>query len=133
MDPATLERLKELAWRKSSTEFNNYLNVETIYVPLNSRNCFTGPQCQELLNDSISSFKKINDLLGWMPGKGGNWFADFVSALNETKNGTGHAEIIKALQKNLYEAAKENDPEISQDTVDSEVAGKSGNYNFFSY
>ena len=121
MDAEMMRSLRERAWRKSSVEFTNYLDVGQIYAPLNSRNCLTVPQGAKLRNDVIGSATKINDLMAWMPAKGGKWFEDFVGALNETKTGTGHATIIEALQKNLYEAAKEL--EISQEVVDSEVSG----------
>ena len=121
-----MDGVKEQAWRKSSTVFNNFLDVQEIYAPLNDRNYLTRSQGEKLRNKLIDNDTKINDLLAWMPTKGGTWFADFVGALNETKNGTGHAQIIEALQKNLYLAAAEND--ISQQTVDGEVAGTTISY-----
>ena len=117
-----MQSVRDRAWRKSSPEFNAHLDVKEIYVPLNSRGYLTTAQGEELRNNVIDSSTKINDLMAWMPTKGGNWFAGFVAALNETKSGTGHATIIKALQKNLYEAAKES--KISQEVVYGEVSGK---------
>lgn len=115
--------IKERAWFKTSVEFKEYLDINEIYASLVARGYLTGPQKKQLLSNYVDSYTKIKNLMEWMPSKGGDWFAGFVGALNDTKSGTGHLSIINDLRDNLYEAAKESN--ISHETIEGEVTGKS--------
>ena len=115
-----MDRIKEQAWIKTSKEFRNYLDVKEMYVHLRSH--LTKPQSDSLRNVYKENDEKINELMDWMPAKGGRWFANFVNILKETKDGTGHLMIIKALKDNLYKESNEQN-EISQEAVEAEITG----------
>ena len=116
-----MDNVKKIAWCKSNVVINECLNVKEVFVHLNCRGCLTHHEVEELQIESKTDSHKKKNLLMWMPTKGRKWLAHFVGALKETTNGTGHAQIIEALQKNLYEAAREEG--ISQRIVDAEAAG----------
>ena len=101
----TLARVKQLAWHKTSVDFRQCLNVTEIYAHL--RVHLTDEQAEKLLSENVRT-SKIDQLMEWLPAKGDTWFEDFVGILRKTTDGTGHATIIDALQRNLYEVCEEN-------------------------
>jgi len=110
-------KAKKEAWFKTHDQFREYLNISEIYSKL--RQHLTDDQANTLRFTSVTNQTKVDSIMDWTPGKGGSWFEDFVDILDKTKNGTGHAEIICALQRNLDEECDRNGiPRIT-------VAGKS--------
>ena len=109
----------ERAWFATSTVFTNHLDVDQIYACL----CMylTGPEKDTLRSRSVGPHQKIQDLMAWMPRKGGSWFVDFVGVLKKTKQATGHSTIIEALKGNLRECAKQK--EIFQETIENTITG----------
>ena len=98
-----MERLKDQAWHKATQKFRQHLDVTEIYGHLCSRSYLTGTQKEKLRSPSVKRYENIDELMEWMPAKGGSWFADFVSMLKQTTTGTGHSTIIQALKDNLRE------------------------------
>jgi len=99
-------KAKEEAWVKTSETFRKYLDINQIYPYL--RHHLTNDEGEILRSNFRLRNEKVDGLIAWMPTKGGSWFEDFVVILNKTKNGTGHAEIIDALQRNLDEEYDQN-------------------------
>ena len=96
--------------------------MNEIYSRLCGSGCLTDSQKEKLRSRSVRTYEKIDDLMAWMPAKGGSWFADFVEMLKQTKSGTGHSTIIQALKSSLREVHAEQN-EIPQEKIEEEITG----------
>ena len=115
-----MEKAKEAAWYKTAENFKKYLNLDEIYSSL--RASLTSEQAEKLRNKLTGREEKINELMEWIPAKGGDWLKEFVDILNKTKAATGHSSIVVALRSNLYIACKENEIPLAE--VEAEVVGE---------
>ena len=76
------------------------LDIPTILPHLNSKGLLTQKDTQMLLNRSITDVEKVQHLLDVLPRKDRGSFKKFKECLRKTQQGTGHGDILRALQEN---------------------------------
>ena len=79
---------------------NQYLNIGLIQTSLRSKGTLTDEEMEQLLDLSIKGLDRaviVETLMKYMKSKGGEGMTNFMSALEETQDGTGHATIIQIL------------------------------------
>lgn len=77
------------------------LNLEEIFPHLNQRGLLTQSEKETLKNDYITTHKKIDKLLKWIPTKGSDALARFVICLRNSTDGTGHDELATSLEDTI--------------------------------
>ena len=90
------------------------LNLEEIFPYLCQHGLLTYSEKEELKSDSITTHKKIDKLLKWIPTKGSNALARFVECLRNSTDGTGHDELATLLEDKIrqYKAGWYNLPKV---------------------
>ena len=81
-------------------EINKYLNIELIRLALNARGAFTDDEMEKLLDMSRREIHRstiIQTLIKYLKAKGDEGMEMFKIALEETKDGTGHATVLEIL------------------------------------
>ena len=69
-------------------------------MSLRSKGALTDEEMEQLLDLSIKGSDRatiVETLIKYMKSKGGEGMTNFMSALEETQDGTGHATIIQIL------------------------------------
>ena len=84
------------------------LDIPIILPHLNSYELLNEKDRQTLLNTFITNVDKANYLLGILPRKDHGFFEKFLLSLCESKTGTGHGDIVKALTAALKEVNENN-------------------------
>ena len=114
--PATTTKLKlemkRLAFKKCSAVIVDNLDISAIFPHLNSHELLTEKDRQKLLNNYITDVDKAQYLLNALPRKGERFFDKFVYCLHQTKRGTGHGDIAKALSTS-YKHIKERNTRVN--------------------
>ena len=96
----TLEhQLEKNAFRKCSVIIVENLDIPTILPHLNSKGLLTQKDTQMLLNRSITDVEKVQHLLDVLPRKDRGSLKKFKECLHKTQQGTGHGDILRALQE----------------------------------
>ena len=81
---------------------NQYLNIGLIRMSLISRGALTDDEKEQLLGLSIRGLERatiIETLMKYIKSKGDEGMINFMSALEETRDGTGHASILQILNE----------------------------------
>lgn len=99
-------QLEKDAFTKCSVIISHNLDATEIFPHLNSCGLLTTKDCQHLLNKT-NNVDKAHYLLTVLPSKEG-FFDKFIHCLHETKLGTGHGDIIKALLARYDEIKRGN-------------------------
>ena len=71
-------------------------------MSLRSRGALTSDEMEQLLDLSCRGLDRgtiIETLMGYIESKGDEGIMNFMSALEETQDGTGHASIIQSLNE----------------------------------
>ena len=93
-------------------DINQYLNIGLIRLSLRSKGALTGEEMEQLLDLSCRGLDRatvIETLMGYIKSKGGEGMENFMSALEETQDGTGHATIIQILNDDdTFSGVQEN-------------------------
>ena len=69
-------------------------------MSLRSKGALTDEEMEQLLDLSIKGLERatiVETLMKYIKSKGGEGMTNFMSALEETQDGTGHATIIQIL------------------------------------
>ena len=81
-------------------------------MSLRSRGALTGDEMEQLLDLSCRGLDRgtvIETLMGYIKSKGDEGIMNFMSALEETQDGTGHASIIQILNEDdAFNEVEEN-------------------------
>ena len=80
----------------------DYINFESLIPHLHKYKIFTGHEMEYFMNEYHSDSDKINKLIIWLPKKEGKGIHNFVRALKEAKEHSGHLEIVKEFHKDIY-------------------------------
>ena len=70
--------------------------------PLSAQHLLTRSEVFTLQNRHLSPLQRLNELMEWLPRKGGNWFERFAIALATRREGVipatdGHVIVLKSL------------------------------------
>ena len=77
-----------------------HINFETLVPFLNSRAIFTDDEMDVLINASYKA-EKVNKLITSLPTKDKDGIYNFVKALNDAHEHSGHGEILDNLKRQL--------------------------------
>ena len=85
-----------------------HCNPDELVGPLSAQHLLTNDQVYTLKNRLLPPLQRLNELMEWLPRKGGNWFERFATALASVKEGIipttdGHVTVLKK----LWEKAEE--------------------------
>ena len=81
---------------------NQYLNIDLIRISLRAKGTLTVEETEQLLDLTIKGLDRatvIETLMKYIKSKGGEGMMNFMSALEETQDGTGHGDIIQILNE----------------------------------
>ena len=81
---------------------NKHIKFETLIQFLNRYNIFTADEIQYFNNKHHSVVEKVNQLISWLDTKDHDGICNFVKALNEENEHSGHHVILKELHKELF-------------------------------
>ena len=97
-DPA---HLKDAIPRLHVT-IEEYINFESLRPFLNKYGIFTKVEMKCFMNNYLSDSDKVSKLIMWLPTKDDRGIRNFVRALKEAEEHSGHLEIIKDLHKYIH-------------------------------
>ena len=100
---------ERIAFQKCSVTIANNLDIPTILPHLNSYELLNEQDRQMLIHTHYTNVEKANYLLGILPRKDHGFFEKFLLCLCESKTGTGHGDIVKALTATLKEVKESNE------------------------
>ena len=80
---------------------NDYINFETLIPLLNKYKIFTKVQMKYFANKYHSDSDKVTNLIEWLDAKNGIGIHNFVRALKEAEEHSGHLVIVENLHKNV--------------------------------
>ena len=108
-------QLEKVAFQKCSVAIVDKLDVLTILPHLNSNGLLSQNDLEMLLNMAFTTVQKAHHLLGALPRKE-RFFEKFKLCLHQTKDGTGHGEILEALSEcyneEVRKANSQNDASV---------------------
>lgn len=96
-------QMKKIAFQKCSVIITENLNINVIIPYLNAQGLLTEEDHEILLSFHFTDTKKIQYVLKELPRKGNGFFDKFSYCLHQTKRGTGHGDIVKALSTTYRE------------------------------
>ena len=79
-----------------------YCDPDQLVGPLSAQHLLTSSESYTLKNQLLPPLHRLNDLVDWLPRKGGNWFERFAIALASSKKGIvpdtdGHVIVLKKM------------------------------------
>ena len=80
----------------------DHINFKSLIPFLNKYGIFTKDEMKYFMKDCHSDSDKVNNLIVWLPTKDAEGIHNFVRALKEAEEHSGHLEIIKDLHKYIY-------------------------------
>ena len=109
---------KAMVLNKCIKYIQNFLDIDAVLPPLIQKDMLTTEESETLsdINNHYTRKKKINYLTMILPRKGFQWFENFIAALTESSNGTGHMDVVRALNREL---AGSNSPPLKRRRVES--------------
>ena len=81
---------------------NKHIKFETLIQFLNHYNIFTAGEIQSFNNKNCSLVEKVNHLISWLDTKDHEGICNFVKALDEENEHSGHHVIVKKLHETLF-------------------------------
>ena len=100
--------LERIAFQKCSVVITENLEISLILPHLNAHGLLNEKDLQTLLNTFTTNVDKANYLLGILPRKDHGFFEKFIFCLCQSKDGTGHGDIVKELTTALKEVKESN-------------------------
>ena len=79
-----------------------YINFQSLIPFLNKYKIFINDEMEYFMNLYHSDSDKVNKLIVCLPKKEGKGIHNFVTALKEAKEHSGHLEIVKDFYKDIY-------------------------------
>ena len=116
---------KEIVLEKCITFIRDFLDLDAILPLLIKKSMLTNDQ-KEAFNDMNNRYtreKKINHLMTILPQKGFQWFENFIAALIESSHGTGHMDIVRALNRELADSDSPPLRGLESECQPSEISG----------
>ena len=100
---ASKHQMEKIAFQKCSVIMKENLNINVIIPYLIAQGLLTEEDHEILLSFHFTDVNKIHYLLKELPRKGKGFFDKFSYCLHQTKRGTGHGDIVKALSATYRE------------------------------
>ena len=119
-----LSELEKRAFLRCSVIITEKLNISAILPHLNAQEMLTMDDYQTLTNKYITDTKKIEHLIYELPRKGNDFFGKFMFCLCESKCGTGHGDIVKALTQCKAKLEKDNERTDTSDVQEADEENK---------
>ena len=81
-----------------------HCDPDQLVGPLSAQHLLTSSEIYTLKNQLIAPLHRLNDLVEWLPRKGGDWFERFAIALASPKEGIipgtdGHVIVLKKIRE----------------------------------
>ena len=101
--------------RSLHPKIDHQLNITAIIPYLNEQGLLNRAENEQLLSDHLTTERRLNKLIEWIPSKGSDALTRFIVCLQKSAEGTGsgHGELAKALEKEIRKAHR--NPSKSQD------------------
>ena len=96
-DAISKHELEKIAFNKCAVQITQNLDITAVLPYLNSYGLLTEKDRQTLLNKYLTDVEKANYLLDILPRKEHGFFETFIFCLCQSKDGTDHGDIVKAL------------------------------------
>ena len=80
-------------------DMRQYINISSLYPFLNKYGILTREERAKLTNPYTSQIEKINEFLKLMDAKSPSSQSDFLKAIRDAREHTGHKEICKLLRE----------------------------------
>ena len=122
--------MEKRAFRKCSGIISDKLDISAILPHLNAQGLLTTKDYQTLTNKHSTDVEKAEYLIYKLPRKSNDFFGKFMLCLCESKSGTGHGDIVKALTQLKAKLEKDNennggidegDPQQADEEIENEV------------
>jgi len=110
------ESVEERLLQECAVIITRKLDISTILSYLLQSGLLTRKDQQFLLNPMRTDDDKVYYLLYNLPRKADGWFDSFLECLRDSKEGTGHKDIVDALEAKLKEARRQSCLNIPTDT-----------------
>ena len=101
-------QLEKQAFQNCSVIITDHLDISAILPHLNAHGLLADKDLQTLLNQVITNVEKAHYLLDILPRKDSGFFETFIFCLCQSKNGTGHGDIVKALTASFKKVKESN-------------------------
>ena len=101
-------QLQTVTFQKCSDVIVNNLDVVAILPHLYSKDLITLHDLQKLLNSALTTMEKAQFLLDALPRKD-RFYEKFQDCLHQTKDGTGHSDILEALSESYNQEVEKAD------------------------
>ena len=96
-----MEELQKKVLQNCSSAIDELLDFTAILPYLYASNLLTDENARMLKNISISQKEKAQYLVYILPRKAEGWFGRFLDCLQQSVEGTSHADLLKELEVNL--------------------------------
>ena len=80
-------------------DMRRYINISSLYPYLNKYRILVREERQILMNPYLIQTQKVDKLLEFMDGKSPSSQRDFLKAIKDAREHTGHKEICNLLRK----------------------------------
>ena len=100
--------MEESAFQECSAIIDDKLDISEILPQLITHRLLTKKDHQMLLTSTILPVEKVHYLLNVLPRKETGFLVKFMCCLWQTRDGTGHGDIVDALLAKYKETSKRN-------------------------
>ena len=74
-------------------------NPDELVGPLSAQHLLTSNETYILKNQLLPPLQRLNELVEWLPRKGGNWLERFSDALAAIPYNGGHVTVLEKIRK----------------------------------
>ena len=96
-----MEELQKKVLQNCSSAIDELLDFTAILPYLYASNLLTDENARMLKNISMSQKEKAQYLVYILPRKAEGWFGRFLDCLQQSAEGTSHADLLRELEVNL--------------------------------
>ena len=96
-----MEELQKAVLRNCSAAIVELVDFTAILPYMNASNLLTDENIRTLTSMSKSQREKAQYLVYILPRKAEGWFGKFLDCLQQSAEGTGHADLVRELEVNL--------------------------------
>ena len=76
-----------------------YCNPLELVGPLSAQHLLTSNETYILNNQLLPPLQRLNELVEWLPRKGGNWLERFANALADIPPPGGHVTVLQKIRQ----------------------------------
>ena len=111
------EHLQRLALDECNVAFVNKLDVNAILPHLIAYHLLTNDDRQVLMMYAKTQVEKTQYLLDILPRKSKGWFEQFLDCLRQSRDGTGHGDLVNDLEVKYQELTEQSNVEKSKKKI----------------